>query len=43
MVRMIVALRSIFVTPLANTLVFILMAIVMLVRTAGLFGSVEAT
>ncbi|MBA2451213.1 MAG: branched-chain amino acid ABC transporter permease [Chloroflexi bacterium] len=30
------------VPPLANTLVFILMAVVLLVRPAGLFGSVEA-
>ena len=30
------------VPPLANTLVFVLMAIVLLVRPAGLFGSVEA-
>jgi len=31
------------VPPLANTLVFILMAVVLLARPAGLFGSVEAT
>ena len=43
MVGVIVALGSVFVPPLANTLVFILMAIVLLVRPAGLFGSVEAT
>ena len=30
------------VPPLANTLVFVLMAVVLLVRPAGLFGSVEA-
>jgi branched-chain amino acid transport system permease protein len=30
------------VPPLANTLVFILMALVLLIRPAGLFGSVEA-
>jgi branched-chain amino acid transport system permease protein len=30
------------IPPLANTLVFILMAVVLLVRPAGLFGSVEA-
>ncbi len=30
------------VPPLANTLVFVLMAVVILVRPAGLFGSVEA-
>lgn len=33
------ALGAVFYPPLANTLVFILMAIVLLVRPAGLFGS----
>ncbi len=36
------SLGSIFFPPLANTLPFILMAIVLLVRPAGLFGSAEA-
>jgi branched-chain amino acid transport system permease protein len=31
------------VPPLANTLVFVMMAIVLLVRPAGLFGSMEVT
>jgi branched-chain amino acid transport system permease protein len=42
LVGVIVALGSVFVPPLANTLVFILMAVVLLVRPAGLFGNVEA-
>jgi branched-chain amino acid transport system permease protein len=42
LVGVIVAVGSVFVPPLANTLVFILMAVVLLVRPAGLFGNVEA-
>jgi branched-chain amino acid transport system permease protein len=42
LVGVIVALGSVFIPPLANTLVFILMAVVLLVRPAGLFGNVEA-
>src|SRR5579884_843643 len=37
------ALGAVFFPPLANTLVFILMAIVLLVRPAGLFGHLEAS
>lgn len=36
------ALGAVVYPPLANTLLFILMALVLLVRPAGLFGSVEA-
>jgi branched-chain amino acid transport system permease protein len=36
------ALGAVFYPPLANTLTFILMALVLLVRPAGLFGSAEA-
>jgi branched-chain amino acid transport system permease protein len=36
------ALGAVFYPPLANTLLFILMALVLLVRPAGLFGSAEA-
>jgi branched-chain amino acid transport system permease protein len=36
------ALGAVFYPPLANTLLFILMAVVLLVRPAGLFGSAEA-
>jgi branched-chain amino acid transport system permease protein len=39
----ITSLGAVFFPPLANTLVFILMAVVLLVRPAGLFGTVEAT
>jgi branched-chain amino acid transport system permease protein len=42
-VGVITALGAVFFPPLANTLVFILMAIVLLVRPAGLFGSPEGT
>ncbi len=43
LVGVITSLGAVFFPPLANTLVFILMAIVLLVRPAGLFGTVEAT
>lgn len=43
MVGVITALGSVFFPPLANTLVFILMAVVLLIRPTGLLGSVEAT
>ncbi len=43
LVGVITSLGAVFFPPLANTLVFILMAVVLLVRPAGLFGSVEAT
>jgi branched-chain amino acid transport system permease protein len=33
---------AVFYPPLANTLVFILMAIVLLARPAGLFGTAES-
>jgi len=36
------ALGAVFFPPLANTLLFILMALVLLIRPAGLFGSAEA-
>ncbi len=35
------ALGAVFYPPLANTLLFILMALVLLIRPAGLFGSAE--
>ncbi len=41
-VGVITSLGAVFFPPLANTLVFILMALVLLVRPAGLFGSQEA-
>ena len=43
LVGVITSLGAVFFPPLANTLVFVLMAVVLLVRPAGLFGSVEAT
>ncbi len=36
------ALGAVFYPPLANTLMFVLMALVLLVRPAGLFGGAEA-
>jgi len=41
-VGVLAALGAVYCPPSANTLVFILMAVVLLVRPAGLFGSVEA-
>ncbi|HEX8968358.1 MAG TPA: branched-chain amino acid ABC transporter permease [Chloroflexota bacterium] len=43
LVGVLAALGGVFYPPLANTLVFILMAIVLLVRPAGLFGTSENT
>jgi branched-chain amino acid transport system permease protein len=37
----ITALGAVFFPPLANTLIFVLMALVLLVRPAGLFGTAE--
>jgi branched-chain amino acid transport system permease protein len=41
-VGVLASLGAVFYPPLSNTLAFILMAIILLVRPAGLFGSVEA-
>ncbi len=41
-VGVIAALGAVYYPPIANTLVFILMAVVLLFRPAGLFGSLEA-
>ncbi len=41
-VGVVAALGAVYYPPIANTLVFILMAAVLLVRPAGLFGSAEA-
>lgn len=40
-VGVITALGAVFFPPLANTLIFVLMALVLLVRPAGLFGTAE--
>jgi branched-chain amino acid transport system permease protein len=42
LVGVVVAVGSALYPPIANTLIFILMALVLLVRPAGLFGSAEA-
>jgi branched-chain amino acid transport system permease protein len=41
-VGVITALGAVFFPPLANTLIFVLMAVVLLVRPAGLFGTAES-
>ena len=41
-VGVVAALGAVYYPPIANTLVFVLMAAVLLVRPAGLFGSAEA-
>jgi branched-chain amino acid transport system permease protein len=43
LVGVVFGIGLVVIPPLASTLVFILMAVVLLVRPAGLFGSVEAT
>jgi branched-chain amino acid transport system permease protein len=40
-VGVVTALGAVFFPPLANTLIFVLMAVVVLVRPAGLFGAAE--
>lgn len=42
LVGVVAALGAVFYPPIANDMVFILMAIVLLTRPAGLFGAVEA-
>jgi branched-chain amino acid transport system permease protein len=41
-VGVITALGAVFFPPLANTLIFVLMALVLLIRPAGLFGTAES-
>ena len=41
LVGVIVALGAVYYPPVSNTLVFVLMAIILLLRPAGLFGSLE--
>lgn len=42
-IGVVAALGAVFFPPIANTLIFILMVIVLLVRPAGLFGTPEST